>query len=116
MLASNYNIVLERAADYNLILTIKDSTGTSVDLSDATFYSRIVETNIKKPIVEFLINTSQAANGGIAISLNELQTKKLLVDTKYNYDLFMQRPFGQEVNTSRLIYGSVIPRPRYTII
>jgi hypothetical protein len=116
MLASNYNIVLDRTTDYLLTLTIKDSAGQIVNLSDATFNSKIVGTKSKKTIATFLINTSQASSGAIVISLNELQTKKLLVGTEYSYDLFMQRPFGQEVNTSRLLYGSVKPRERYTVI
>jgi hypothetical protein len=65
-------------------------------------------------VVSFNINKSQAVSGAIVISLSELQTKQLLSGVQYSYDLFMQRPFGSEVNTSRLIYGSVISRQEYS--
>lgn len=114
MLASNYNITLDRTADYQLIITIKDKSGDNVDLSDATFYSQIIDTRSKRNMVSFDINKSQATSGAIVMSLSELQTKQLLSNVQYSYDLFMQRPSGSEVDTKRLIYGSVTARQEYS--
>lgn len=41
MLAANYDITIDRAAEYTFVLTIQNQAGTAVNIGSATFYADI---------------------------------------------------------------------------
>jgi len=119
MLAANYDITLDRAADYSFVLTIQNQAGAAVDLSAvgsppiaATFYADVREVASKKEVLDLTPAIISPATGGqVLLSLTNEETKTLRAgDGLYSYDIFMV--LGG--TTRRLIYGAVNVRPQFT--
>ena len=113
MLAANFDITLDRAADYSFVLTIENQAGSAVNLTDATFYADIREISSKKEVLDLtpVITGNLPLNGQVTIALTKAQTKTLKAGSGiYEWDIFMVR---SEVAT-RLLYGSVTVRPQIT--
>lgn len=116
MLAANYDITIDRAAEYKFVLTLQNQLGQAVDLDppDAgpyEFFADIRETATKKEIVSFTASILDGGNNGqVAFNLSEANTLLLKPSTKYEYDIFMQRNGVME----RLIFGSVTVRANIT--
>lgn len=53
MLAANFNITLDRAADYSLALTVNNLNGNAVSLLTANFYGDIRVAKTKVPVASF---------------------------------------------------------------
>jgi hypothetical protein len=116
MLAANYDITIDRAAEYSFVLTIQNQLGVAIDLDppDAdpyTFYADIRETGTKKEVVSFTATIIDNGNNGqVAFNLTEANTLLLKPSTAYEYDIFMRRAGVME----RLIFGSVTVRANIT--
>jgi DNA helicase IV len=116
MLAANYDITIDRAAEYKFVLTLQNQLGQAVDLDppDAgpyEFFADIRETVTKKEIVSFAASVlNDGDNGQVSFVLSEDKTLKLKPSTSYEYDIFMQRAGSME----RLLYGSVTVRANIT--
>ena len=112
MLAANYDITLDRAADYSFVLTIQNQAGASVDLTGAVFYADVREVASKKEVLDLTPTiTGSAVNGQVLISLTKAQTKTLRAGKGiYEWDLFMDRNSKRE----RLLYGSLTARAQTT--
>ena len=113
MLAANYDITIDRAAEYKFVLTIQNQAGAAVNLGSpaATFYADIRETATKKEIVSFtaaILNSG--VNGQVSLNLSEANTLDLKPNGSYEYDIFMRR----NNITERLLYGSVTVRANIT--
>ena len=86
MLAANYDITIDRAAEYNFILTIQNQFGQPIDLAPAgsafNFYADIRETSTKKEIVSFTATVlDNGDNGQVAFNLQEDKTLLLKPST-----------------------------------
>lgn len=116
MLAANYDITIDRAAEYSFVLTIQNQLGQPVDLqptglSAFNFYADIREMSTKKEIVSFTsLVLDNGNNGQVAFNLSEASTLLLKPSIKYEYDIFMRRNNVME----RLLYGSVTVRANIT--
>jgi len=113
MLAANYDITLDRAADYSFVLTIQDALGTAVNLSDGStvFYADIRNTSTKAQAVQFDYTKTTPLSGIVTFTLTKANTKLLKAgEGLYEFDIFMV--LGGV--TRRLIYGSVTVRPQFT--
>ena len=112
MLAANYDITLDRAADYSFVLTIQNQAGAAVDLTGAVFYADVREVASKKEVLDLTPTiTGSAVNGQVLISLTKAQTKTLRAGKGiYEWDLFMDRNSKRE----RLLYGSFTARAQIT--
>lgn len=112
MLAANYDITLDRAADYSFVLTIQNQAGVAVDLTGAVFYADVREVASKKEVLDLTPTiTGSAVNGQVLISLTKAQTKTLRAGKGiYEWDLFMDRNSKRE----RLLYGSLTARAQIT--
>ena len=116
MLAANYDITIDRAAEYSFVLTIQNQLQEPIDLDPAEaaafgFFADIRETATKKEIVSFTANIlGDGNNGQVAFNLSEANTLLLKPSTEYEYDIFMQRGGVME----RLLYGSVTVRANIT--
>jgi hypothetical protein len=111
MLAANYDITIDRAAEYNFVLTIQNQASAAVNIGSATFYADIRETSTKKEIVSFtaaILNSG--VNGQVSLNLSEANTLDLKPNGSYEYDIFMRR----NNITERLLYGSVTVRANVT--
>ena len=116
MLAANYDITIDRAAEYSFVLTIQNQLKQPIDLDppDAAaygFYADIRDAVTKKEVVSFtptILNDGD--NGQVAFNLSEANTLLLKPSGSYEYDIFMQRGGVME----RLLYGSVTVRANIT--
>ena len=112
MLAANYNITLDRAANYALVLTINQADGiTPVDVTSATFSAEIRDITTKVLKLSFTVTKTTPAGGIITLSLTPVETKTFSAgDSLYEYDLFMVLSSKQ----SRLLYGPLSVRREVT--
>lgn len=116
MIAGNYDLIIDRAATFSLVMTLKDNAGAVIDLTngistDATFTGDIRETLSKKEAVQFTIDfTSTGTDGKATIALTATQTKALNHLIAYEYDVFMI----SGGKTTRLLEGSVTVRQNRT--
>lgn len=112
MLAANYDITLDRAADYSFVLTIQNQAGAAVNLTGAVFYADVREVASKKEVLDLTPAISgTATNGQVLLSLTKAQTKTLRAGKGiYEWDLFMDRNSKRE----RLLYGSFTARAQIT--
>ena len=116
MLAANYDITIDRAAEYSFVLTIQNQLEQPIDLDppDAAafgFYADIRETATKKEVVSFTASIlNDGDNGQVSFNLSEANTLLLKPTGIYEYDIFMQRGGVME----RLLYGSVTVRANIT--
>jgi hypothetical protein len=116
MLAANYDITIDRAAEYSFVLTIQNQLGVAIDLDPPSadpyaFYADIRESSTKKEIVSFTTSIlNDGNNGQVAFNLSEANTLLLKPSTAYEYDIFMRRNGVME----RLLYGSVTVRANIT--
>jgi hypothetical protein len=110
MTAAQYDITLDRAADYNLTVSVQNSAGSPVNLTGAAIYAEIRDYNTKKEVVAFTTVGSSLSTGVIALSLTEANTKLLNTKTRYEWDLFLVRT---GTVTERLLYGDLTCRQNY---
>lgn len=110
MLAATFNITLDRAADYALVLTLKNYAGGPVAVVDTEFHGQVRESVGKKKIVDFTFSTTDLSAGEVKISLSETDTKLLRSTTDYEYDIFRVK----SSETARLIAGSLNVRANVT--
>ena len=116
MLAANYDITIDRAAEYSFVLTIQNQLEQPIDLDPPAsaafnFYADIRETATKKEVVSFTASVLDDGNNGqVAFNLSEANTLLLKPTGAYEYDIFMQRGGVME----RLLYGSVTVRANIT--
>jgi hypothetical protein len=112
MLAANYDITLDRAADYSFVLTIQNQAGAAVNLTGAQFYADVREVASKKEALELTTGIISPATGGqVLLSLTNEETKTLRAgEGLYSYDIFMVLGGA----TRRLLYGAVNVRPQFT--
>lgn len=112
MNAAKYDITIDRASEYDFILTVQNYSGNPVDLSMGTsFYSDIRESISKKEIMSFnAVPIIAEGNNRVSFRLLESQTLALNPNKKYEYDIFMVR----EGVTTCLLYGSISVRANIT--
>ena len=116
MLAANYDITIDRAAEYSFVLTIQNQLEEPIDLDPPAaaafgFFADIRETATKKEVVSFTASILNGGdNGQVSFNLSEANTLLLKPSGSYEYDIFMQRGGVME----RLLYGSVTVRANIT--
>jgi hypothetical protein len=69
-----YNISLQRRADYELALQFKDSTGANINLTGWTAYAQTWNVSRSTKYADFTITYTNRAAGQISLALNPTQT------------------------------------------
>jgi hypothetical protein len=111
MLAANYDITIDRAAEYTFVLTIQNSSGVAINISSAAFYADIRNPITRRKAVSFTpAILDSGVNGQVSFNLTEANTLSLSPSGRYDYDIFMRRSNVSD----RLLYGSVTVRPNMT--
>lgn len=111
MIAAEYDLIIDRAADYRFTLTIKNRLGALVNLSSHTFSADIIDAATRAKVVSFTATiTSPTTSGEVVLSLSEADTLLLNNRRGYEWDLFMV----SGGNTERLLYGKVTARQNRT--
>jgi hypothetical protein len=69
-----YNISLQRRADYELALQFKDSTGANLNLTGWTAYAQVWNQGRTTKYADFAVTYTNRAAGQISIALTDTQT------------------------------------------
>lgn len=87
-----YNILLQRRADYTLNLQFKDSTGAPINLTSWIALAQAWNRDRTTKYADFAITYTNRATGQIAITLTDVQTTSF-PDECY-YDVLLENPSG----------------------
>ena len=109
MAAANHNIIVSRGEDFSFTLTVQDSGGGAVDISNNTFTSEIRRDGGKPLVASFDAMTDDGDN--VVVGISKTETLKLDGNTTYEWDLFRTASGTR----SRLIYGKVFVEDSITI-
>lgn len=77
MSASTYNISIERNVDFCLILTLKNSNGTAIDVTNATIDAEIKQDYYFPNLETFTVTKITPASGLVKLTLTAAQTAAL---------------------------------------
>ena len=107
MNAAEYDLIIDRAADYRFTLTVLNQSGVAVNLTGTTVYAQVRTAADKKLSATFAADLTNAVTGVLVLSLTEDDTLALNAAAAYEWDLFIVRTGSI---TERLLYGSVTVR------
>ena len=113
MFAATYNLTVDRASTWSMVLTLKDPSGAAINYTSTTYFTghvRLSYTNSKVAQFTFTTLTGAPANGQVAMSLLTADTLLLTPDTEYQYDVFLA--LGGV--TTKLLQGTLECRPNIT--
>jgi hypothetical protein len=105
------NIFIDAGADFTTTVTVTDSAGSAVDLTNYTLASQIRKTyESSTATVAFTTTKTAATSGQFTLSLNNTQTAAI-PHGRYVYDAVITS--GSSVKT-RVVEGIVTVNPRVT--
>ena len=100
-----YNISLQRRADYSITLQFKDSTDAAINLTGWTVAAQVWNQGRSTKYADFTVTYTNRSTGTIAIALTDEQTA-LFPDEAY-YDVLLTNPSGlKEYYLEGLVYVS----------
>lgn len=112
MFAATYNLTVDRASTWSMVLTLKDPSGGAIDYSSAanfTGHVRLGYTTAK--VAEFTFTAIGSTSAGtVSMSLPVTETNKLTPNTEYEYDVFLNL---NDVKT-KLLTGTLTCRANIT--
>jgi len=103
-----YSPKVYRRVDWTKSITLKDSTGSAINLNGSTFTSSVWNKERNKKYCDMTVSITNAPNGQLTLSLSEAQTT-VLPDAPY-YDL--KRTVG--TNTEYWLTGQLDVQQGYT--
>jgi hypothetical protein len=100
-----YNISLQRRADYSITLQFKDSTGAAINLTSWTVEAEAWNEGRTTKYADFTVTYTNRSTGTIAIALTDEQTA--LFPNEAYYDVLLINPSGlREYYLEGIIYVS----------
>ncbi len=113
MFAATYNLTVDRASTWSMVLTLKDPSGAAIDFEDAANFTGQVRTEYTDAVVAefgFAEIAADPTNGQVAMSLQVEDTELLKPGGTYKYDVFLEL---DDVKT-KLLQGTLTCRPNIT--
>lgn len=105
MSAGRYNILIEQGSDYATDLTLQDTTGAALNITDITITSQArLKATDALPLIDFTITKTDPELGKFRMSLIAAQTAALNFDVAV-YDVQLSTDSG---SVTRLIQGNVV--------
>ena len=92
------NITIDQDCDYTETLTVKDSTGTVVDLTNETITATMRKTHLASSSTSFTTAKVSATDGTCTIALTDTVTGALS-EGRYVWDLITRRIEGRATIT-----------------
>ena len=89
-MATIQNITIDQDADYTETLTVKDSTGTVVDLTGLTITASMRKNHLSVTKTDFTTAVVSASAGTCTITLTDTVTAAL-AEGRYVWDLVLQQ-------------------------
>jgi len=100
-----YNITVQRRADYYRQLQFKDSTGAGINLTGWTAYAQVWNVGRTTKYADFAVTYVNRATGTIKIALTDTQTAAF-PDEAY-YDVLLENPSAlREYYLEGIVYVS----------
>lgn len=87
-----YNILVQRRADYRIRLEFEDANGDPINLTGWTVYAQVWDKGRTTKYADFTVEYTDRVNGAIHISLNPVQTAGLPCESFY--DVMLQDTAG----------------------
>lgn len=87
-----YNITVQRRADYDLSLQFKDSTGAAINLTGWTAYAQVWDAGRTDKVADFTVTYTNRAQGQIKIALSDTDTTDF--PNEAYYDVMLQDTNG----------------------
>jgi hypothetical protein len=109
-MATIQNLTIDQDADFTQTLTVKDSTGTVVDISGQTVTSKIRKTHLSSTATSFTTAIVSGTAGTCSIALTDTVTASL-TEGRYVWDLTTTTSGGL---ITRRIEGRVTVTPSVT--
>ena len=109
-MATIQNITIDQDCDYTETLTVKDSTGTVVDLTNETITATMRKTHLSTTSFSFTTAKVSATDGTCSITLTDVVTTGL-AEGRYVWDLTTTTSAGL---VTRRIEGRVTITPSVT--
>ena len=109
-MATIQNLTVDQDADFTQTLTVKDSTGTVVDISGQTVTSKLRKTHLSTSSTSFTTALVSATDGTCSITLTDTVTSAL-TEGRYVWDLTTTTSGGL---ITRRIEGRVTITPSVT--
>ena len=109
-MATIQNLTVDQDADFTQTLTIKDSTGTVVDISGQTVTSKMRKTHLSTSATSFTTAIVSGTDGTFSITLTDTVTAALS-EGRYVWDLTTTTSGGL---VTRRIEGRVTVTPSVT--
>ena len=112
-MAGNYNITIEQGATFELVITVKQSNGSPMDLTGYTGSSQIRKTPLSATVVKAFTVTflDPRTDGKVKLSLTDAETSALSAgetpassQSQYVYDFEITSAAGK---VTRLLAGKV---------
>jgi NAD dependent epimerase/dehydratase family enzyme len=100
-----YNISLQRRADYSIALQFKDSTDAPINLTGWTVAAQVWNEGRSAKYADFTVTYTNRAAGTIAIALTDEQTT--IFPAEAYYDVLLTNPSGlKEYYLEGIVYVS----------
>jgi NAD dependent epimerase/dehydratase family enzyme len=100
-----YNISLQRRADYSIALQFKDSTDAAINLTGWTVAAQVWNEGRSTKYADFTVTYTNRATGTIAIALTDEQTT--IFPAEAYYDVLLTNPSGlKEYYLEGIVYVS----------
>ena len=109
-MATIQNLTIDQDADFTQTLTIKDSTGTVVDIPGQTITSKMRKTHLSSSATTFTTAIVSGSDGTCSITLTDTVTAAL-TEGRYVWDLTTTDGSGL---VTRRLEGRVTVTPRVT--
>ena len=107
-MATISNLFIDQDADFTTTVTVNDSTGSALDLTNYTALAMIRKTYLSSTATTFTSSfVSPRTTGQITISLTDTQTAAL-ESGRYVYDLVITDSSG---NKTRVVEGTATVNP-----
>jgi hypothetical protein len=87
-----YNLSVQRRADFSLALQFKDSTEAAINLTGWTAYAQVWDQGRTVKYADFAVTYTNRVNGQISIALTDTQTAGL--PNEAYYDVLLENPSG----------------------
>jgi hypothetical protein len=100
-----YNISLQRRADYSIALQFKDSTDAAINLTGWIVAAQVWNEGRSTKYADFTVTYTNLATGTIAIALTDEQTT--IFPAEAYYDVLLTNPSGlKEYYLEGIVYVS----------
>jgi hypothetical protein len=112
MFAATYNLTVDRASTWSMVLTLQDPSGAAINYTSAANFTGQVRPTYTDAVAATFVFTAIGAtsNGQVSMSLPVAQTELLKPGSSYEYDVFLT--LGGI--TTKLLQGALECRPNIT--